>query len=702
MHPLDFHTNFGPLRFNVWDVAGRDTFDGLRDGYYIQGECAIIMFDVTSRITYTNVPKWHRELRRICEDVPIVLCGNKTDADEQRTVTTTAGEALAQRLGVLYCEISTKTNYNCERPFLYLARKICNESGLSFGGASAREEAHSPPAMSGAPERSPPPFGSLSVRQARGSQTVVPVSMRGLAGLERGELGPPDAGAGASESAESKVPAAQEADVDGAPAGRTTNELSAGAVATVDQLGDGREPDPDPAIEPEPEPEPEPELEQVDMPESAPDPDGAAQDAAVPENTAAQQDEAQREAYEAWLKLDNQGLIEWVKTIGLLPTELADVTDSFQSNAEMYGSSLEEWVNGEAWIMENQFPDDFGALRVKLINAVRARDFVAWYHARSGDTAHNASGREEVEGLPEWMVCCTPAAPPILPPRSKHKPPYHQYSSSCAREQFCAVHALNNVFCNEEPRLADSHADDGSESEAALFTVDHLNAIAERLQRDESPQALLNPHRWLCLGNFDAAVINSAAKLLGYRPDVFGKPYTSLDLDSADLANVAGFIVTSSSVRTLSRKHSYCIREVDGYWWRLDGKNPAPVEYPDTTSMLGHLQLIIDHGGSILRIRRAAPNIYAMGVDDVANLLRSLGLGEPLPYVKRCRDMRIDGFWLSRCGDRELEEGRLPGGFINVQKPGASKILSKCVQLCVKLLTFNDRSALQRRSKPRA
>jgi hypothetical protein len=61
-------------------------------------------------------------------------------------------------------------------------------------------------------------------------------------------------------------------------------------------------------------------------------------------------------------------------------------------------------------------------------------------------------------------------------------------------------------------------------------------------------------------------------------------------------------------------------------------------------------------------------------VDDVANLLRSLGLGEPFPYVKRCRDMRIDGFWLSRCGDRELEEGRLPGGFLNVQKPGASKL----------------------------
>merc|ERR1712079_626695 len=62
VHPLVFHTNRGPIRFNVWDTAGQEKFGGLRDGYYIQGQCAIIMFDVTSRVTYKNVPNWHRDL----------------------------------------------------------------------------------------------------------------------------------------------------------------------------------------------------------------------------------------------------------------------------------------------------------------------------------------------------------------------------------------------------------------------------------------------------------------------------------------------------------------------------------------------------------------------------------------------------------------------------------------------------------------
>lgn len=79
VHPLNFSTNYGTIMFNVWDTAGQEKFGGLRDGYYIQGQCGIIMFDVTSRITYKNVPNWHRDLERVCENIPIVLCGNKVD-----------------------------------------------------------------------------------------------------------------------------------------------------------------------------------------------------------------------------------------------------------------------------------------------------------------------------------------------------------------------------------------------------------------------------------------------------------------------------------------------------------------------------------------------------------------------------------------------------------------------------------------------
>jgi small GTP-binding protein len=84
VRPLDFTTNRGKLRFYCWDTAGQEKFGGLRDGYYIHGQCAIIMFDVTARLTYKNVPTWFRDLDRVCENIPIVLCGNKVDVKNRQ------------------------------------------------------------------------------------------------------------------------------------------------------------------------------------------------------------------------------------------------------------------------------------------------------------------------------------------------------------------------------------------------------------------------------------------------------------------------------------------------------------------------------------------------------------------------------------------------------------------------------------------
>jgi GTPase SAR1 family protein len=33
VHPLDFTTNCGKIRFYCWDTAGQEKFGGLRDGY---------------------------------------------------------------------------------------------------------------------------------------------------------------------------------------------------------------------------------------------------------------------------------------------------------------------------------------------------------------------------------------------------------------------------------------------------------------------------------------------------------------------------------------------------------------------------------------------------------------------------------------------------------------------------------------------
>uniref|UniRef100_A0A804QL57 GTP-binding nuclear protein n=1 Tax=Zea mays TaxID=4577 RepID=A0A804QL57_MAIZE len=82
LHPLDFTTNCGKIKFYCWDTGGQEKFCGIRDGYFIHGQCAIIMFDVTSRLTYKNVPTWHMDLCRVCETHPHChMCSNEHEAD---------------------------------------------------------------------------------------------------------------------------------------------------------------------------------------------------------------------------------------------------------------------------------------------------------------------------------------------------------------------------------------------------------------------------------------------------------------------------------------------------------------------------------------------------------------------------------------------------------------------------------------------
>ncbi|XP_043647069.1 GTP-binding nuclear protein Ran-like [Drosophila teissieri] len=130
VYPILFHTSRGVYRFDVWDTAGQERFGGLRDGYYVQGQCAIIMFDVCSRITYRNVARWHRVLVRVCGNIPIVLCGNKVDIKHRKVRPRRID--FHRKKNLHYIEISAKSNYNYESPFVYLLRKLVDDPSLQL------------------------------------------------------------------------------------------------------------------------------------------------------------------------------------------------------------------------------------------------------------------------------------------------------------------------------------------------------------------------------------------------------------------------------------------------------------------------------------------------------------------------------------------------------------------------------------------
>mmetsp|Transcript_18667 Transcript_18667/g.33788 ORF Transcript_18667/g.33788 Transcript_18667/m.33788 type:complete len:249 (+) Transcript_18667:967-1713(+) len=134
VHSLVFYTNRGPIRFNIWKMAGHEKIGGLFDTFYNHGQCAIIMFDVTSRITFKNAPNWHCDLTRTCEDIPIVLVGNKVDTKDRTVI---SQMTFARKKELQYYDISAKSSLNSEKPFLWVARKLLGDNQLHFVEAPA-------------------------------------------------------------------------------------------------------------------------------------------------------------------------------------------------------------------------------------------------------------------------------------------------------------------------------------------------------------------------------------------------------------------------------------------------------------------------------------------------------------------------------------------------------------------------------------
>lgn len=64
----------------------------------------------------------HWYCHRVCENIPIVLCGNKVDVKNRQVKPKQV--TFHRKKNLQYHEISAKSNYNYEKPFLYLARKL--------------------------------------------------------------------------------------------------------------------------------------------------------------------------------------------------------------------------------------------------------------------------------------------------------------------------------------------------------------------------------------------------------------------------------------------------------------------------------------------------------------------------------------------------------------------------------------------------
>merc|ERR1712185_372567 len=73
---------------------------------------------------------WYKDLVRVCENIPIVLVGNKVDVKDRKVKAKQI--TFHRKKNLQYYDISAKSNYQFEKPFLYLAQKLVGDNHLQF------------------------------------------------------------------------------------------------------------------------------------------------------------------------------------------------------------------------------------------------------------------------------------------------------------------------------------------------------------------------------------------------------------------------------------------------------------------------------------------------------------------------------------------------------------------------------------------
>jgi GTPase SAR1 family protein len=97
--------------------------------YYRNANAAVLAFDITNKDSFSKVRYWIKELiANGPQDCMVVICGNKSDREIERNVSTEEAQSLAQEVGYPYFETSAKFDQGINSMFDFVANNLPPEA----------------------------------------------------------------------------------------------------------------------------------------------------------------------------------------------------------------------------------------------------------------------------------------------------------------------------------------------------------------------------------------------------------------------------------------------------------------------------------------------------------------------------------------------------------------------------------------------
>ena len=114
----------------AWDTAGQEEFRSLSPLYYRNCKSAMLVYDITSKASFNNLPDWIDILS--CQGInKFIIVGNKSDLSAQREVSFNDGLNFASSYSANFFETSALQNKFVNEAFVDLSRLAIESIAVS-------------------------------------------------------------------------------------------------------------------------------------------------------------------------------------------------------------------------------------------------------------------------------------------------------------------------------------------------------------------------------------------------------------------------------------------------------------------------------------------------------------------------------------------------------------------------------------------
>lgn len=140
--PLDYNATIGVdykikclkiddklVKLSIWDTAGQERYRSVAKSFIVNSHGVLLCFDITDQNSFNALSSFwikfvNENLRNNQVECKLILVGTKLDRMENRKVTQSQAQNLANQLGVPYFETSAMKNLNINEMFLQLTRSM--------------------------------------------------------------------------------------------------------------------------------------------------------------------------------------------------------------------------------------------------------------------------------------------------------------------------------------------------------------------------------------------------------------------------------------------------------------------------------------------------------------------------------------------------------------------------------------------------